>query len=325
MEKLYPLKFKKVFKEKIWGGRSFSEKLNMELPTEKLYGESWEVSSHKNGMSVVENGKLEGKTLEELFLDYKGDLVGEKIYSKDGKNFPLLIKYLDINDKLSVQVHPSDDYALRVEGEFGKSESWYILEASSDAKLIMGLRSGITPEIFAQKTKNKDFDDLFNIISVEKGDFINVTPGLIHASLEGSIVICEVQQNSDMTYRIYDFERLVDGKLRDLHLDKAMEVIDYENTPQISTNETRKNIKIDGGSKQEIARDKYFNIDKLLLDSSYSDVDNDSFMIYSILEGDGNLNYDGETYPIKKGDTWYIPPKLEVSVEGKLEILKSFL
>ncbi|WP_037029324.1 type I phosphomannose isomerase catalytic subunit [Psychrilyobacter atlanticus] len=325
MENLYPLKFKKVFKEKIWGGRSFSEKLNMELPTEKLYGESWEVSSHKNGMSVVENGGLEGKTLEELFLDYKGDLVGENIYSKYGEKFPLLIKYLDINDKLSVQVHPSDDYALRVEGEFGKSESWYILEASPDAKLIMGLKNGITPEKFAQKTKNKDFENLFNIISVKKGDFINVTPGLIHASLEGSVVICEVQQNSDMTYRIYDFDRLVDGKLRDLHLDKAMEVIDYENTPQISTNRTRNSVEFDGGSKQEIARDKYFNIDKLLLDGNYKDVDNDSFMIYSILEGEGNLNCGGETYPIKKGDTWYISPKLEVRIEGKLEILKTFL
>ena len=325
MKKLYPLKFKKVFKEKVWGGRNFSEKLNMDLPTEKLYGESWEVSSHKNGMSVVENGQLEGKTLEELFSDYKGDLVGENIYSKYGEKFPLLIKYLDINDKLSVQVHPSDDYALKVEGEFGKSESWYILEASSDAKLIMGLKNGITPEKFAKKTKNKDFEDLFNIISVKKGDFINVTPGLIHASLEGSIVICEVQQNSDMTYRIYDFDRLVDGKLRDLHLDKAMEVIDYKNTPQISTNETRKNVAVNDGTKQEIARDKYFNIDKLLLDGRYEDVDADSFMIYSILEGEGKFNCNGVSYPIKKGDTWYIPPRIEVAVEGKLEILKTFL
>lgn len=325
MEKLYPLKFKKVFKEKIWGGRSFSDKLNMDLPTEKLYGESWEVSSHKNGMSIVENGKLKGKSLEKLFSDYKGEFVGESIYSKYGEKFPLLIKYLDINDRLSVQVHPSDDYALRVEGEFGKSESWYILEASSDAKLIMGLKNGITPEIFKEKTNNKDFDNLFNVISVKKGDFINVTPGLIHASLEGSIVICEVQQNSDMTYRIYDFDRLVDGKLRELHLDKAMEIIDYENTPQISTNKTRSNTEIKGGTKQKIARDKYFNIDKLLLDSSYCDLENDSFMIYSILEGEGQLICDETIYPIKKGDTWYIPPKLEVKLEGKLEILKTFL
>ena len=116
MQKLYPLKFKKVFKKKIWGGRSFSEKLNMILPTDELYGESWEVSSHKNGMSVVGNGSLEGKSLEELFLKYKGNFVGEKNYSKYGEKFPLLIKYLDINDRLSVQVHPSDDYALQSRG-----------------------------------------------------------------------------------------------------------------------------------------------------------------------------------------------------------------
>lgn len=322
---MYPLKFKKVFKEKIWGGRSFSEKLNMELPTEKLYGESWEVSSHKNGMSVVENGRLEGKTLEELFLDYKGNLVGENIYSKYRKKFPLLIKYLDINDKLSVQVHPSDEYALRIEEEFGKSESWYILEASSDAKLIMGLKSGVTLEFFSQKTKNKDFENLFNIISVKKGDFINITPGLIHASLEGSIVICEVQQNSDMTYRIYDFDRLVDGKPRDLHLDKAMDVIDFIGKPEITTNNSRDNIELKGAIKQELIRGEYFQLDKLEIKGSFKDEISSNFKIYSILEGKGILTHLGIEYKMKKGDTYFIPAGIEIKIVGKLEILKSFL
>ena len=325
MERLYPFKFKKVFKEKVWGGRSFEGNLEMTLPTEDSYGESWEVSSRKNGMSVIENGRLKGKTFEELFSDYKGDFVGEKVYHKYGEKFPLLIKYLDINDRLSVQVHPNDEYALRVEGEFGKSESWYIMEASSDAKLIMGLKEGMTKELFMEKNKNKKFNDLFNTISIKKGDFISVTPGLVHASLEGSVVICEIQQNSDMTYRIYDFDRLVDGELRELHLDKAVEVIDYEKIPQISTDKNRKNVKINGGIKQEIIRDKYFNIDKLLLEKKFEDTNRDSFMIYSVLEGEGDLNYDGMAYPIKKGETWYIPPKLNVGIEGKLEILKTFM
>ncbi len=325
MQKLYPLKFKKVFKEKVWGGRSFEEKLGMTLPDNKLYGESWEVSSHKNGMSVVDNGELEGKTLEELFFQYKEKFVGEKVYKDYSDKFPLLIKYLDINDRLSVQVHPSDEYALRVEKEFGKSESWYILDASSNAKLIMGLKEGITKAEFLEKTKNKNFDNLFNVISVKKGDFINVTPGLVHASLEGSIVICEVQQNSDTTYRIYDFDRLVDGKLRELHLGKAVEVIEFDNSPEISTDETRENLLIRGGVKQEVIRDKYFNIDKLLLNAPYYDIDMDSFMIYSILEGEGKLKCEDKTFEIKKGDTYYIPPKLRVEVEGNLEILKSFM
>jgi mannose-6-phosphate isomerase len=325
MQKLYPLKFKKVFKEKIWGGRSFQEKLGMTLPDDRYYGESWEVSSHKNGMSIVENGSLEGKSLEELFLEYKGEFVGDSVYDEYKDKFPLLIKYLDINDRLSVQVHPSDEYALRVEKEFGKSESWYILEASDDAKLIMGLKPGITKTIFLEKTKNKDFSDLFNVISVKKGDFINVTPGLVHASLEGSIVICEVQQNSDTTYRIYDFDRLVDGELRELHLEKAMDVIEFNKLPEISDDSTRISVKIEGGTKQEVIRDKYFNIDKLLLDGEYKDLNMDSFMIFSILDGMGTLKYNGEKIHIKKGDTWYIPPKLSVEVEGNLEVLKTFI
>ena len=213
---MYPLKFKKVFKEKIWGGNKFKTLLNMEIPKNTNIGESWEVTCHKNGMSVVENGELSGRTLEELIDSYKDKLLGEEVYKKYGNKFPLLIKYLDVNDRLSVQVHPSDEYALRVEGEFGKSESWYIIDASEDAKLIMGLASGMSKEKFLEKVKNNDFDDLFNIISVKKGDFIYVEPGVVHASLEGSVVICQTQQNSDTTYRIYDFDRIVDGEKREL-------------------------------------------------------------------------------------------------------------
>ena len=263
---MYPLKFKKVFKEKIWGSRKFETLLGMELPLDKNIGESWEVSSHKNGMSIVENGKLEGQSLENLLKEYKEKLVGKAVYEKYGDNFPLLIKYLDVNDRLSVQVHPSDEYALRVEGEFGKSESWYIIDASEDAKLIMGLADGVTKEKFQEKVSNKDFTDIFNVISVKKGDFINVNPGLVHASLEGSVVICETQQNSDTTYRIYDFDRVVDGEIRELHLDKAAEVIVYGEKPEISTEERRMNIKVEGAKVQELIRGEYFSIDKLNID-----------------------------------------------------------
>ena len=147
---MYPLKFKKVFKDKVWGGRKLETILGMELPLDENIGESWEVSSHKNGMSLVEEGEFAGKSLETLLKEYKEELVGQEVYDKYGDNFPLLIKYLDVNDRLSVQVHPSDDYALRVEKEFGKSESWYIIDASSDAKLIMGLSQGITREKFEE-------------------------------------------------------------------------------------------------------------------------------------------------------------------------------
>ncbi|MGL6120892.1 MAG: type I phosphomannose isomerase catalytic subunit, partial [Fusobacteriaceae bacterium] len=177
---MYPLKFNKNLIKKIWGGRSF-EDLGIELVDNELYGESWEVSSHKNGMSIVANGEFAGKSLQELLDNYKENLVGETVYEKYKEKFPLLIKYLDIHDKLSIQVHPDDSYALMTEGEYGKSETWYILDASPDATVIMGVKEGITKENFLKRFENEDFHSIFNIIKVKKGDFINVKPGLVHA------------------------------------------------------------------------------------------------------------------------------------------------
>ena len=322
---MYPLKFKKVFKEKIWGSRKFETLLGMELPLDKNIGESWEVSSHKNGMSIVENGELEGQTLENLLKEYKEKLVGKAVYEKYGDNFPLLIKYLDVNDRLSVQVHPSDEYAFRVEGEFGKSESWYIIDASEDAKLIMGLADGVTKEKFQEKVKNKDFSDIFNVISVKKGDFINVNPGLVHASLEGSVVICETQQNSDTTYRIYDFDRIVDGEIRELHLDKAAEVIVYGEKPEISTEESRKTVEVEGAKVQELIRGEYFSIDKFNIDGLYKDKVCSNFTVLSIMDGEARIICNGKEYTIVKGDTYFIPAELEIEIIGKVEILKSFM
>ena len=180
---LYPLRFEKVFIDKIWGGRVLESSLGMNLPDEKIIGESWEVSAHKNGMSIVENGELAGKTLQEVLDEYKEKLVGKKVYEEYKNLFPLLIKYLDINDRLSIQVHPSDEYAMKHEGELGKSESWYIIEASDDAKLILGMKDGMTKEKFLEKAKKNDFDDMFKVKAVKKGDFIDINPGTVHASL----------------------------------------------------------------------------------------------------------------------------------------------
>mgnify|MGYP000060518152 CR=1 FL=1 len=322
---MYPLKFKKVFKEKIWGGNKFKTLLNMEIPEDINIGESWEVTCHKNGMSVVENGEFSGKTLEELIDSYKDKLLGEEVYKTYGNKFPLLIKYLDVNDRLSVQVHPSDEYALRVEGEFGKSESWYIIDASEDAKLIMGLATGMSKEKFLEKVKNNDFDDLFNIISVKKGDFIYVEPGVVHASLEGSVVICETQQNSDTTYRIYDFDRIVDGEKRELHIDKAAEVIEFNKNPFISREDERKIIQNQNIKIQNLTRNEYFNIDKINISGTYKDTVYKNFVILSILDGEGKINFNNNEYKLEKGDTYFIPANLEVEFEGELEILKSFL
>lgn len=322
---MYPLKFKKNLVKKVWGGRKFKEVLNMELPDNDLYGESWEVSSHKGGLSYVDNGDLQGKSLIELIEKYGKDILGEEIAEKFKGKFPLLIKYLDINDRLSVQVHPSDEYALRVEGEFGKSESWYIMEASDDATLILGIKDGITKEIFKERVEAKEFDGLFNTVKVKKGDFINLCPGVVHATMEGSILICEVQQNSDTTYRIYDFDRLVDGKLRELHIDKALDVIDFEGDVEITTDAGRKKILLAGAEKEELIRGEYFNIDKYLVDGEFKDEINRNFKVYSILDGEGKIIYNEKEYHAEKGDTYFIPAGLELKIIGKLEILKSFI
>lgn len=319
------LKFKKNLVKKVWGGRKFKENLNFKLPTLDLYGESWEVSCHPLGMSFVENGKFAEKSLNDLFLEYKEKLVGEEIIDKYGEKFPLLIKYLDINDKLSVQVHPSDKYALEVENEFGKSEVWYVMEASDNAKLILGLKKEITCNDYKEKIKNKDFTNLFNEIKVKKGDFIDVKPGVVHGTLEGSILICEIQQNSDMTYRIYDFDREVNGKKRELHLKKAMDVINFGQEVFISEDKFRKKNEEKNIIKESLIKSEYFSVDKFIINGKYNDQLYKNFRIYSILEGTGKLICEEKEYKIIKGDTYFIPANKSVEIIGSVEIIKSYI
>lgn len=322
---MYPIKFKKCFIDKVWGGRAFETVLGMTLPENRSIGESWEVSSHKNGMSIVENGEFAGMTLEALKDKYGAEILGKDVFERFEGKFPILIKYLDVNDRLSVQVHPSDEYALKVEGEFGKSECWYIIDASEDAKLILGLKPGMTRETFLEKSKNKDFKNMFNEVSVKKGDFIDITPGVVHASLEGSVLLCETQQNSDTTYRIYDFDRTVNGVPRPLHLEKAADVINFGEVPVVTEESSRQNIKLRNCVKQELVRCKYFNVDKLKINGIFHDEISENFKVYSILEGEGDIIYNDIKYPVRKGDTYFIPANMNVLVDGNIEILKSFM
>lgn len=322
---MYPLKFKRHLVKKIWGGREFQESLNIELPDNDLYGESWEVSSHQNGMSFIENGIFQDESLENLLKKYKDELVGEDVYKKYGENFPILIKYLDINDKLSVQVHPDDKYALRVEGTFGKAETWYVLDATFDATFILGIKAGITKENFIKKFQKRDFENLFNIVSVKKGDFINISHGIVHGTLTGSALICEIQQSSDITYRIYDYDRDVDGKKRELHLDKAIDIIEFSAKPEISEEKSREKKKIIGACISTLIKGEYFSVEKLDINGYFKDETNQNFKVYSILEGSGKIIYNKKKYLIKKGNTYFIPCKLEIEIKGKVEILKTYL
>ena len=322
---MYPIKFKKILIEKIWGGSALEKVLNIKLPDEKPYGESWEVTSHGKEISIVESGDFQGESLQALLEKYKGSFVGEEVYSSYGDKFPLLIKYLDINDKLSVQVHPDDAYAIKNENDLGKTESWYVIEASLDAKLILGLKKGITAEKFSEKVEKKDFSDLFNVVSVKKGDFIHINPGTVHASLEGSILICEPQQNSDSTYRIYDFDREVDGEKRPLHLDKAMDVINFSTDIHISSEENRKKIPMGNNSIEKLTSNEYFKVEKLNINDVYTEEAYNNFIVYSVLQGSGEILWNDKVYTVAKGDTYYIPPKLDLEIKGNLEILKTYI
>jgi mannose-6-phosphate isomerase len=226
---IYPLTFSPVFRNYIWGGRNLETKLGRTLPP-GVIAESWEISGHPSSPTQVDHGPLAGKTLPELVTLLGEALVGHRSRAMLARGkFPLLVKLLDANQPLSVQVHPDDEYANRHEnGELGKTEMWYILHAEPNAHLIYGLKPGLTPASFRQHLEASDLESCLHRLPVKAGDAIFVPAGSVHALLAG-ILVAEIQQNSDTTYRVYDWNRVgADGKPRPLHVDKALEVIDFD-------------------------------------------------------------------------------------------------
>lgn len=319
----YPLKFKSIFKEKVWGGRDLERLLGKSLPSQNNYGESWEISNYRNNINIVENGKFAGLSLDILLEEYKSKLVGEKVFAKYEKKFPLLIKYLDIHEKLSIQVHPNDEYALKHENAFGKEEAWYVIFADQNAKIVNGLNKNISKETFEENILNGNFSNVFNVVSVQKGDFITIKAGLVHGTIDGSMLVYEVQQNSDTTYRIYDFNRLSNGKLRPLHLASAIDVIDYQCNSKISTEKNRTTERMLNAKIQKLTRNKYFNIDKIEINENYTEPAHENFKIFSAVSGKGKLFSKSECYEISMGDTYFIPPSIDVKINGNVTVLKT--
>ena len=228
MNNLYPLKFTPICKDKIWGGNKLNEILNKEYPELPNCGESWEISGVQDEVSVVSNGFLKGNSLEELIEVYMGDLVGEKVYEKFGIEFPLLVKFIDANDNLSIQVHPNDELSMERHDAFGKTEMWYVVQADPGAKLISGFNRKIDKEGYLKYFKNGQLEEILNYEEVKAGDVFFIPAGRVHAIGKG-IVVAEIQQTSDVTYRIYDFNRVDDqGNPRELHTDLAIDAIAYE-------------------------------------------------------------------------------------------------
>ena len=322
---LYPLKFKPVYKDYIWGGRNL-EKLNKKLPDGNV-AESWEISSHKDGMSIVENGELAGKTLQQVIEDYGEEILGTSIKEKFGDKFPLLIKLIDANKDLSVQVHPNDEYAKLYEnGENGKNEIWYIISCKPGAKIVYGLKGNITKEGFLDSIKKNKIKDCLNYREVSPGDFIYIPAGTIHAIGEG-IVIAEIQQTSNLTYRVFDYDRVdKDGNKRELHIDKAMEVVNFNSMENGQQEQSKISIG-KSSTKQSKITSEYFNVD--LYDIRYEvneTSDKNTFYIYVVVEGKGKVNYSDKSMDIDLGDSILIPTGLgDYSIEGQVKLLKTYV
>lgn len=323
---LYPLMFKAVYKDYIWGGREF-EKLGKKLP-DGIVAESWEVSCHPDGLSVISNGEYKGLTLSRL-VELKGkEIVGTELPEKDLKKFPLLVKLIDANDKLSVQVHPEDAYAfIHENGEYGKNEMWYIISAKAGAKLVYDVVDGVTKEAFKNAVNEEKIESCLNFIDVFPGDVVNIPAGLVHAIGEG-IVIAEIQQNSNTTYRVFDYDRVdKHGNKRPLHIGKALEVIDFDTSKR--KGKSKGLVEKLGNNKEKtyLIANKYFSVEKYVINGIIDEnTEGERFYIFLLLEGEAEIIYDTGRIKVSKGESVLIPAALgKYSLKGNFEALKSYV
>ncbi len=287
----------------IWGGNRLREEYGKKLDSDKI-AESWELSCHKDGKSVVSDGEFAGKTLPE-YIEIKGNtILGTNC--ERFEYFPILIKLIDAKDNLSVQVHPSNEYAMRVEGEYGKTEMWYIVDCEEGAELLYGFKHPISSEEFAERISNNTLLEVTNNVPVHKGDVFFIEAGTLHAIGKG-ILIAEIQQNSNTTYRIYDYGRVgADGKPRQLHVEKACEVTELV-PPKYPTTAEGNPESIEGGTMTLLRSCEYFNVNKLELNGTATlAADSKSFNSILVLAGECCISAGGEAVTAKKGDSVFI-------------------
>ncbi|MVN21853.1 type I phosphomannose isomerase catalytic subunit [Mucilaginibacter arboris] len=320
MSSLYPLKFKTIFKDKIWGGEKIKTVLGKDFAPLPNCGETWEVSGVKGDISVVADGPLAGKTLTELLDHYQGNLAGEKLYKKFGTEFPLLIKFIDANDDLSIQVHPDDELGKKRHNSFGKTEMWYVLQADPGSTLISGFNQQVDEKLYLEKLNSGKLSDILNKEEVEAGDIFFLPAGRVHTIGKG-LLIAEIQQTSDITYRIYDFDRVDDkGQKRELHTEEALAAIDYKVYPEYKSKYHHKI-----NESVEAVTCPYFttNVLEFTENTSRDYTALDSFVIHVCVDGAYDLVCSNEKYPVKKGDCVLIPNaikniQLETSIGFKL-------
>ena len=313
---LKPIKLKPEFKEIIWGGNRLKNEYNKVSSLNNI-AESWELTVRSDGMNVIEGGEFDGFTMEE-YINKNGFSV---VTDKDMDRFPLLIKFIDAEDNLSIQVHPDDEYGMKTANSLGKTEMWYIIDAKPGAKLVYGLKEGCTIEMLKNAIDNNTVEDMLNYVPVKKGDVFFIPSGLVHA-IGAGILLAEIQQNSNITYRVYDYNRVgKDGKPRELHVSDALNVIVNRNEEEINKIRFSTNVKND----TTLASCEYFTVDKYTLDGEVSlNTDEKSFNSVLCLDGNGILEYRGERFLIAKGDSYFVPANLgDYAIKGNLEIVVS--
>ena len=301
----YPIKFTPILKEKIWGGNKLKEVLNKETDLENI-GESWEISGVKEAVSTVENGVLKGNSLNDLLAEYKDELLGKKIYDEFGAEFPLLIKFIDAKTELSVQLHPNDELAQQRHNSFGKTEMWYIMQADERAEINVGFKETLRKQDYINYLQEGRITDFLNFVKVQKGDSFFINTGKVHA-IGAGVLLAEIQQTSDITYRIYDWDRKdAQGNSRELHTALAIDATDFEKKDDFKLDyEAVKN------KSSNIASCDYFTTNFLpvegKVEKDYSQLD--SFVIYMCVSGKAEVSLNGNSEAIEQGQTVLIPAK----------------
>ena len=305
---MYPLIFEPILTPLVWGGEKIAQYKGISTSQNNI-GESWEISGVEGKESVVADGPLAGKTISQLIKTYKGQLVGEHVYANTGDQFPLLLKFIDAHRDLSIQVHPNDELAARLQpGSHGKTEMWYVIDAEPGAKLYSGLAKSITPEELAAQAADGSITGSLACFPVHPGDVFYLPAGRIHA-ICGGCFIAEIQQTSDITYRIYDYGRMgLDGKPRQLHLEQAKLAVDYKVYPEYRTH--YEPVQDD---EVELVNCPHFTTSVLDLTLPYAkDLSElDSFLTVMCLSGSGTLEVDGESVDIRQGETVLIPAETD--------------
>ncbi|MBQ3162492.1 MAG: class I mannose-6-phosphate isomerase [Oscillospiraceae bacterium] len=312
---MYPIKLTPAFKDYLWGGTRLRDDFGKDCDYDKV-AESWELSCHKDGNSVVANGEHAGKTLAQ-YIETEGKAV---LGTNCGRfeQFPILIKLIDAKDNLSVQVHPNNEYAQRVEGEYGKTEMWYIVDCDEGAELLYGFKKEVSKDEFAARIKDNTLLEITKSVPVKKGDVFFIEAGTLHAIGKG-ILIAEIQQNSNTTYRIYDYGRVgADGKPRELHIDKAVEVTDLCPAKPYPVTEA---FEENGAVKRLLSKCEYFTVYSVdVAEKASFNADETSFHNVLILEGNAELVCGDTTLALKKGDSVFVPANCgEYTIAGNFK------